>query len=186
MGRREIHLVNALLAAALLFFSIWTYQQLPDSIPAHFNFDGTPTRWADKSVWSWFLGPLIGLGLLVMNYGIAAAVPRFPNAVNIPDKKRYLALPAERKLRVLAVTQDLLYILIIPLLIMFMLIQYGSWIAAQEGSATPYLVTALILGILMAPAIMIFFLPKSQRVLKRELQEFEEEKLRNASRESVR
>lgn len=184
MGRWEIHLVNVLLAATLFLFSLWAYQQLPDSVPVHFNLDGSPTRWAATSFWSWFIGPIIGFGLIALNYGIAAAAPRFPDHVNIPDKKKYQELPLERKLRVLAVTQNLLYVLSTPLLILFLLIQYGSWITSQGGSATPYMVTALILAILMTPGIMIFFLPKVQRVLKRELLEFEEEKLRSATQKS--
>ena len=186
MGRREIHLVNALLIAGLLLFSIWSYQHLPESIPAHFDFDGTPTRWAAKSFWSWFSGPMVGIALAAMMYGIAAVAPRLPNSVNMPDKKRYMKLPIERKLRVLSVTQNLLYATSVPLLTMFMLIQYGSWISAQGGSATPYVVIALIIGVLITPATLIFFLPKSSSVLKRELEEFEKEQPPNATRESER
>lgn len=186
MGRREIHLVNALLIASLILFSAWAYQDLPESIPAHFDFDGTPTRWTAKSIGSWFLGPMIGIALVVMVYGFAAMAPRFPDAVNMPDKKRYLKLPRERKLRVLAVSQDLLYAMSIPLLLIFLLIQYGSWISAHGGSASLYMVIALIIGVLITPATMIFFLPKSAAVLKRELEEFEKEQPPNATRESAR
>ncbi|MEQ9570373.1 MAG: DUF1648 domain-containing protein, partial [Longimicrobiales bacterium] len=66
--RRALDTLNAGLALAIVAYAVWAWPRLPERIPAHFGADGTPDRWTETTVGSWFLLPAIGLaswGLIV-------------------------------------------------------------------------------------------------------------------------
>jgi uncharacterized membrane protein len=165
---RALHIINALLAAGLIGFSLWAWPELPDRIPVHFDASGEPTRWAETTFWNWYLLPLMALAMVALNYGLALVMPRYPKLVNLPDRRRLLDLPPESRQRVIAPVQEMLYALSVPLLMMFVLIQLAQYSEAHGGSGTGYTVTALVLAVLMTPIMLVGWLPRVQNALKRE------------------
>lgn len=100
--------MRALLLGAVV--TVWAlalvyWGELPDSIPVHFGLNGEPDRFANKSVWSWFLWPAFGT---VMTVGIGFVVPgwirgmaeRNSPLLNMPNQERFRALPTEARLAV--------------------------------------------------------------------------------------
>jgi uncharacterized membrane protein len=168
---RALHILNALLAACFLGFSVWAWAGLPELIPVHFDASGEPTRWAARSFGSWFALPLMALTMVALNYGLAAAMGRWPHLVNLPDKRRFLALSLERRERVLAPMREMLYALSVPLLLLFLLIQVGTWREALGGSAAPFTVVALLMAVLITPFMLIGWLPRLQNELNRQARE---------------
>lgn len=173
---RTLHPINALLALALIGFSIWAWPELPERIPVHFDASGEATRWAVTSFWSWFTVPLLALAMVALNYGLASAMRRWPRLVNLPDKRRLLDLPPERRQRVLAPIKDMVYALSIPLLLMFGLIQIGTYREAHGFSATGFTIAALVLAVMITPFLLVGWLPRIQDALKREAREHGAEK----------
>jgi len=170
---RALHLLNALLAACFLGFSLWAWEALPELIPVHFDASGEPTRWAARSFGSWFGLPIIALAMVALNYGLAAALGRWPHLVNLPDKRRFLSLPPERRERVLAPMREMLYALSTPLLLLFLLIQVGTYREAIGGSAAPFTVAALLMAVLISPFILIGWLPRIQSEMNLQAREHE-------------
>src|SRR5690606_18905334 len=93
--------LNLVLLAGLLGGSALAYPRLPERMPLHFGLDGTPDRWAETSLASWFMLPLVALALNLLLYGAAALSTRNARLVNLPGKERLLALPFERQRAVL-------------------------------------------------------------------------------------
>lgn len=165
---RLIHLINLVLAAVLIGFAVWAWGVLPDQIPVHFSADGEVTRWEAKSFFAWFGPTLIGVATVALNYGLAAWLPDRPHLVNLPDKKRFLALPTQRQAAVIRPMQSMLYGLSAPLLALFWFIQLGIYAEATGGSAQPYIIATLVLAVLMGPVLLIVALPGIQSALDRE------------------
>ena len=80
----QIDKLVEILGIAVLFFTIVfpviSYNQLPDSIPRHFDINGQPDAYGSK--WLIFILPLIGIvlytGLTILN--------RYPHIFNYPTK----------------------------------------------------------------------------------------------------
>jgi uncharacterized membrane protein len=171
---RALHLINALLALGLVGFSAWAWPHLPERIPLHFDASGEPTRWGATSFWTWFTLPLLALAMVGLNYGIAAAMSRFPQMVNLPGRRRLTDLPPERRQRVLVPMRDMVYALSAPLLLVFWLIQIGSFSEARGYGSAGFIVVALLLAVSIAPFLLVGFLPRIQETHNREMRAEEE------------
>lgn len=93
------------------FFVLYKYKHLPESIPTHFNFSGTPDGWGSKQTFLYIpiVPTLVFIGTSILN--------RFPHIFNYPVKiteinaeKQYTL--AVRLLRVLKLAVSLVFILI--------------------------------------------------------------------------
>ncbi len=62
--------------AALWALTIWSFSQLPATIPVHFDGLGAPDRYGDKG--SLLVLPLVATGL----FGVFTALGRFPHVLN--------------------------------------------------------------------------------------------------------
>lgn len=65
---------------ALIGYVIYSYADLPESVPVHFNINGEADRWGSKA--SIQALPIIGIGLTI----ILGLTPRFPKYFNFPVK----------------------------------------------------------------------------------------------------
>jgi hypothetical protein len=88
-----LHFVNAVVLAGIAAFTIRSWPQLPDRIPAHFNFDGFPDRWAERGpeLAMVFAMPWIMSAVL---YGVWASMGYFrrhPEHGNLPRRLQGLA-----------------------------------------------------------------------------------------------
>lgn len=89
---KVLHGINAILltAGTAWGFSLWN--ALPDRIPVHFGFDGTPDRWTEKG-WELIILILLPFIMTSLIYGLTALSRRHTWLLNIPDKDKLLALP---------------------------------------------------------------------------------------------
>ncbi|HEY8469249.1 MAG TPA: DUF1648 domain-containing protein [Longimicrobiales bacterium] len=162
-------LLNLLLLAALLGGSAAAWPHLPPRIPAHFDFSGTPDRWVETTWLSWFMLPLIAIGLNALLYGAAALSTRDPRRINMPGKDRLLALPAERQQPVMATIREGLEALAAPVTLSFCLIQLAVYRTATGQGGRIEVIAALVLIVLATPIILIGMLLRSQSELDRQV-----------------
>ena len=163
--------LNLLLLAALVGGSALAYPRLPARIPMHFGLSGTPDRWAETSLFSWFLLPLIAVALNLMLYGIAALTLRDARLINLPGKERLLALPVERQRAVLDRIRDGLGSLAVPLTLAFCLIQLGVYRTAMGTGGRVEVLAALIVIVLASPVAVIRMMRRTQAELDRQVRQ---------------
>jgi hypothetical protein len=168
---RLVHWINLLLLAAVVGGSVWAWPHLPARIPAHLGADGEVTRWTGRTAWSWFLLPLVTLATVALNYGIAALLPGRPHLMNLPDRKRFLALPPERRAPVIARMQDFLYGFSAPLIVLMGAIQWTMYRAAVGTDGAADVLVVLLASFLLTPLVLAVWLPRIQGELRRQVRE---------------
>ena len=165
-------LVLAMLAVWGLALQAWP--ALPERIPMHFDLSGVPDRWGDKSLVSWFglpaLGTLLGfvMGLLLPRW-VAGMARRNSPWLNVPDKKRFAALPEAARER--AVQPLVLGLTWIVLLVqgMFAWIVVGSArVAMGEWPTMPAWPALSPLAVVLV--VVVVMLVACQRRIRQEVQ----------------
>lgn len=128
------------LSVGLVAWAAWLWPDVPARVPVHFGLDGEPDRWADRSVWSWFGLPLVGLATAAGLDALTRWSLSRPSApgINIPNKGAILALPPPRRAPVLDRVGALLYGVGAWAMAAFVLIQAGVWTAATGAGAGPW------------------------------------------------
>jgi uncharacterized membrane protein len=149
-------------------FSLWAWEALPDRIPVHFDASGEPTRWAERSFWSWYVLPIISLAMAALTYGLAAAMPRYPRLVKLPHGRRLSDLPPERRGPVLAPTRDMLFAFTVPMMLMFVLIQIGAYLESLGRGGEALILVAILLAVLSTPFVLVGWLPRIQKAVNSE------------------
>lgn len=91
---RPLRLLTWGLVIALVAHAAATYGALPERIPTHFGFDGVADRFADRSPALWFLLPIVAASLLLLFEILVVAMRTRPELLNIPDRERFVRLPA--------------------------------------------------------------------------------------------
>lgn len=93
------------LLLALLLGQLWAaYPDLPERMATHFNGSGEADGWSSKASFTWLYAGLVALMALTF-WGIAAFLPRLPDAlINVPNKEYWLA--PERRRATLAYFAD--------------------------------------------------------------------------------
>ncbi len=161
--------LNLVLLAGLLGGSALAYPRLPERMPLHFGLDGTPDRWAETSLASWFMLPLVALALNLLLYGAAALSTRNARLVNLPGKERLLALPLERQRAVLRRMREGMESLTAPLTLAFCLIQIGVYRTAIGAGGRIEIIAALILLLLGSSIAVVGMLLRTQNELDRQV-----------------
>ena len=158
------------LAVALVAWAAWLWPDVPARVPVHFGLDGQPARWADRSVWSWFGLPLVGLataaGLDVVTRW-ALARPGAPG-VNIPNKEAILALPPERRAAVLAHVATMVYWTGVACLAAFALIQADVWATAHGAATAPWTLGGVVVATVGPLAALVVGLARTGAELERQ------------------
>ena len=115
---KTAHVLNFIILLALLIFSCVVLEKLPEKVPMHYSMGGEPDYWEDKSLFSWFLLPLIAIGFNLFMYGLSFLIPRlsqkYPWMLNIPNKERFIRLPQEKKEPVFRLFKTVFYWICVP------------------------------------------------------------------------
>lgn len=147
MPRSVTNALNLLLLSLLIGLSILVYDSLPQEIPVHYGADGTPDRFTSTSWLSWMVLPLIALALTCLMEFISRILPRVPDQLNVPQQKKYQALPLADKLIVISGQQDLLAQITLGMNVMFVALQYGAYQVSMGLEDTlPWWAVGCILG----------------------------------------
>lgn len=136
---------------------LYWYPQLPARFPIHFDFAGKPDGWANKSIATWFLLPVLSLVLIVFVGGIAiwlgVLVRTTPGIVNVPRKDLFLKLSIEGRMTVVAPTRVFLAWVLGLMAFLFVWIVEGTGrVAVHETAMLPtwpvFVFLAGVLGVL--------------------------------------
>lgn len=167
--RTVAHPLNAVLLGALLVGSAAAYDTLPDRIPVHFGFDGTPDRWADRSMFSWMVLPFIALFVSAVTYGSAWFIGRRPGSMNMPDRKRYEALPLSAQRQVAAVVQRSVCWLTVFIVAAMAAAQWGAWHVAvgRSDGLPPWSLALVILLIVSSPLTTVYLVLRTGNLVNR-------------------
>lgn len=145
---RILTVITGLLLLAATIFVIVSWQNIPDTVPVHFNFAGEADGYGGK-------GALMGMmaAAWVMYIAITVLV-KFPNTWNLPVK-----VTAENKARLYSIARGMLEIVKTLTTLMFILMFVNIAIAA---SLPPWIMTALVAAMLVSIIIGIWLMFKNR------------------------
>ena len=130
------HVKNTALLVLLWSCSGWMYVTLTDDMPLHFNLLGTVSSWGEPTWSQWFLLPTVGTSIAALMYLVGVLIPHFPSWVVVPNPKAYKALTKQRQRIVLQTMQHILYGIAALLLVLFLVLQWGTYEVALTGAET--------------------------------------------------
>ncbi len=158
------------LALGLAAWSAWLWPDVPARIPLHFGADGTPDRWGERSALSWFLLPLVGLGLAGGLDALTRWALRHPEApaINLPNKAAILALPPERRAPVLARVGTLIYTVGALCLAALVLIHVGTWTTATGENGAGWVLAGSLTAIVGPLAALVWGLVRIDAEVRRQ------------------
>lgn len=153
--------------------ALWLYPDLPAQFPVHFALDGTPDRFVPTTPGEWYLLPTLAtvLNLLfawVLPWWIRRLAARNSQFLNLPDKARFAALPAESRVRAVTPMLGLLQALAAEITLLFAGILWGTAkVAAGEWHALPAWLPLVAVPILAGTGLLSW--PVSKRAIAREV-----------------
>ena len=142
------------------------YNDAPARIPLHFDWDGTPNRWGEKTPFNFFLAPLISTALCALMIFLT----RFPKLFNFPQKEQIKNWPDAAKKPVYDLLIKMMLVLAFIMSLMFLFIQVQVIESAKSHRLTGgdmWPMWILVAGILAVP---IYYLVKISRLVN-ELQQ---------------
>lgn len=145
MSIDRYRLLNLVLLAALFAGSAWAYPRLPGRIPMHFDLSGQPDRWAERSLFNWFLLPVFTAVLALFLHWIAGVAARNPHTWNVPDKGRFLAMSPGARAPIVARMQAFVAFVSVVVTLLMSAIQFAIFQAATEREPEP---SAWMLGVI--------------------------------------
>ena len=106
----------------------WTaFDSLPERIPTHFNATGIPDGFMERSVFSWFLLPLIaGVSALLIWFS-SHFTNTNPERWNVPNKKAFLALSPEQRQPLVEMLNTLLAAVSLFTVVFLGALHYDTW-----------------------------------------------------------
>ncbi len=120
--------------------ALWLSPTLAEKYPVHFDFAGTPDRWAGPSQIEWFLLPAIATvvqGLLLASIALTRWLAvRAPEYVNIPSKELFLRLPPDARVRCVAGVEGFMSWMSFGISLLFANILWVTWRVASGATAT--------------------------------------------------
>lgn len=164
--RRWIDTLNTLLAGAIMAHAVWAWPQLPTEIPAHFGLDGQPDRWTSTTASSWFWLPSVAIASAVLLWVLREWAVRRPGALNLPGGKKLEDYDAPIRPRIIEHMRLVLALVSTELLVIFGLIQIGSFRTAMGGSGDNSILGVLAIAMLSSPVLLIVFFLGFQRATR--------------------
>ncbi len=153
--------IALLLIAWLTAFMI--FDSLPDRYPIHFNFEGEPDRWGDKSAFEFFLLP----GVLTLIIVLLLVLLRYPQYYNFPQKKEVRKWPEEYKIPVYNYLKQAVLIIGILLSLMFIYLQFMIAESAKSGVMSDSNIWVMILISVIWIPFLIIFLLRINKIVKK-------------------
>ena len=161
--RRWIDALNMLLAAAVVSHAVWAWPQLPSEIPVHFGLDGQVDRWSPTTASSWFFLPLLAIASAALLWILREWAVRRPGALNLPGGKKLEDYDERVRPRIMEHMRLILAIVSTEMLVIFGLIQIGSFRTAMGGSGEATILAVLAIAMLSSPVLLIAFFLGFQR-----------------------
>lgn len=119
---------------------------------------------------SWYLLPLLGTGLVALTSGLARALPRWPELLNIPRKEEVMALTPEERDPVFREAALLIHVTNTHMLLLFGIVQILLYREALELPTGGWVVAVLLVAVLGGAVIAGTSLVRLLRVVDRVLE----------------
>jgi uncharacterized membrane protein len=139
--------------AALMIFSVGTFDGLPTQIPQHMNAAGAVVRSVERSWMTWMLLPIIAAATQGLLTGLTLLLPRNPELFSFPEKDRFLKLPREYQGDAIARMQETMDVIGALTMILLLAVQVILWRTAlghASKNALPFLMIGTIVFIPIA------------------------------------
>lgn len=151
-----MRLLTLVLLLALALASVWVWFNVPGFPAAHDGVD-------------WFLLPALSVAFVAFIYFVAGLVERRPRLLAVPDKAAFEALPAEKRLPVIAIVKALLNWAALELVVVMTLVQAGIY--RQNGSSefNTFIILAVVFALAVSPIVVITFIARIQSEIKRQM-----------------
>lgn len=153
------HILNIFLALIMCWMVFAAAAPLPQRIPTHFAFDGTPDKWGNKdSLTLLMLVAFIVCALLyLLLFLLLPWFQKRPNLLSFPDKERFLALPPEKKQIYWDLIKEFLTALIVCMNFIWASILWGAiQVASQNVKKLPG--WAIMPGFVLIMVLCIFYI----------------------------
>lgn len=168
MSSKTIFTLNLILILVVVIASVALWGSLPRQIPIHFTISGEPDRWVDRSFFSWYLLPLIALGMIGFFHYIIRFVAGSPQLWNIPNREVWLALTPEQREPVIEAFRRFMAWTSVRVTIIMSIVQASIYLTAVRTiSGLPWYVGFLVLGLTVYTVVQAFRL---QQVLVKEME----------------
>ncbi len=163
------HFLNILLLGITAAYAIVSWGGLPKKVPVHFSLGGTPNRWADKGAEMIiiFAMPFI---ITIFLYAIAfLLIPwmakKHPAQMNIPNKEKFLALPAEKQNLLWDLTKEMLSAMAVSVNALFLYLIYETVQVAlgvmnELQAVWMFPLMALLIAVIVIYTVMMIRLSK--------------------------
>lgn len=147
--------------ATLVVGAVNWYPLLPERIVMHLNGAGEPDGWAQRTPWTWGLPAGLGFILAAIFRGLIVWLDvnaaTGPNALNIPDRGRFIALSVEQRRTALQPTALYLRYVAVLVLFLFIYVQEGIGRVSTGASATwpVWPVLVIVMAIIMGVPLLL-------------------------------
>jgi uncharacterized membrane protein len=130
---------------------------LPEIMPVHFDAAGRPDGWSSATPGNWFTLWLVSAGFgLAIVLGALSVFRLPPRLMSLPRKDEFLALPRERRERVLAAMAFHVLVIGGTVMLTLLCIQAGLILVASETIATfPVAVVFASLGLVLIETVVM-------------------------------
>ncbi|MCP2597981.1 DUF1648 domain-containing protein [Candidatus Aminicenantes bacterium AC-335-L06] len=108
--------------------SFVAFPKLPEKIPVHFNFSGKPDSWKEKSVFSFFLLPIIQT-IFITGFFLLAY---FSHSVNFPKKESLSTLSPEKREIIYSLIKEFVFLVMIFFNLLFIHLQRSVILTAHQ------------------------------------------------------
>lgn len=159
------HILNILLVLIMCWMVFIAAAPLPQRIPTHFAFDGTPDKWGDKdSLTVLMLVAIIVCALLyLLLFLLLPWFQKRPNLLSFPDIERFQALPPEKQQIYWDLIKEFLTALIVCMNFIWTSILWGAiQVASQNAKKLPG--WAIMPGLILILALCIFYIRRMMKL----------------------
>lgn len=164
---RVVHGIHLAILAGYLAGLVLAWPRLPEQVPTHFDLSGTPDAWSDRSALAWFGPFIVALGLALMMAAVPGLAKRSPHLWNVPEKKRFVALPPHLRAGIEARLERFLAVAGVLTTLLFIGIQVGMYqTAVGEVPDLPRYLLGFMLAIILA---IIGLAYRESRIAAREI-----------------
>lgn len=152
--------------------ALWLWPSLPERLPMHFDLQGTPDRYEQRSPTAWFLLPglatvLAGAFAWLLPPWLLRLARHNSHLLKVPDRNRFRALPTEGRVRALAPTVAMLRLLAAEITLLFAYVLLGTH-AVATGAASRLSSLPILLATVAIAATALGSIPFCTRAVRRE------------------
>jgi hypothetical protein len=116
----------------------------------------------------WFALPALALLVALPAIWFARMLPMRPHLVNLPDKKRYLALAQEHRRPVIERIRTMVFGIAAQVLAVLALVQLGIYRTAHGHDTQTFMMAVVMLSLVIVPVTLFLWLPGIQHEIDRQ------------------